>query len=180
MSITRRSRPWGGKGIGIYGGINDVVTNNLLQDTARYFGLGVMKFGVNGSDLLSATVIGNTVLRCGGNGYNQQQQAMMIGNGGDGQSVGTVQTPMSLQTPSLMPCMTALVFRPARTLFFNTTPSSIPDMMGLPWDHPAWGWASSATPSSIPIRCRTEFWTSDANQRRQRLRSHCSGGRLQL
>ena len=81
---------WGGKGIGIYGGINDVVTNNLLQDTARYIGLGVGKFGVNGSDLVSATVTGNTVLRCGGNGYSQQQQAMMVGNGGDGQSVGTV------------------------------------------------------------------------------------------
>src|SRR5258706_3890928 len=81
---------WGGKDIGIYGGINDVVTNNLLHDTARYIGLGVGKFGVNGSDLLSATVLGNTVLRCGGNGYNQQQPAMMIGNGGDGQGVGTV------------------------------------------------------------------------------------------
>jgi len=82
--------PWGGKGIGIYGGINDLVTNNLLQDTARYLGLGVGRFGVNGSDLLSARVMGNTVLRCGGNGYNQQQQAMLIGNSGDGQGVGTV------------------------------------------------------------------------------------------
>jgi len=81
---------WGGKGIGIYGGINDVVANNLLRDTARYIGLGVGKFGVNGSELVSATVLGNTVLRCGGNGYSQQQQAMMIGNGGDGQSVGMV------------------------------------------------------------------------------------------
>jgi Carbohydrate binding module (family 6)/Chitobiase/beta-hexosaminidase C-terminal domain len=83
--------PWGGKCIGIYGGRNITVKNNLLSDTARYLGLGVMKFGVNGSDLLSATVTGNTVLRCGGNGYNQQQQAMMIGNGGDGQGVGTVE-----------------------------------------------------------------------------------------
>jgi len=82
--------PWGGKCMGIYGGINDVVTNNLLRDTARYIGLGVMKFGVNGSDLLAATVMGNTVLRCGGNGYNQQQQALMVGNGGDGQGVGTI------------------------------------------------------------------------------------------
>ncbi len=81
---------WGGKGIGIYGGINQTITNNLLRDTARYIGLGVGKFGVNGSDLISARVIGNVVLRCGGNGYSQQQQAMMIGNGGDGQSVGTV------------------------------------------------------------------------------------------
>ena len=82
--------PWDGKGIGIYGGINDLVTNNLLCDTARYIGLGVGKFGVNGSDLLSATVLGNVVLRCGGNGYSQQQHAMMVGNGGDGQGVGTV------------------------------------------------------------------------------------------
>ena len=81
---------WGGKGIGIYGGINDVVTNNLLCDTARYLGLGVGRFGVNGSDLLSATVTGNTILRCGGNGYLQQQQGMMIGNSSDGQGVGTV------------------------------------------------------------------------------------------
>ena len=80
--------PWGGKGIGIYGGINDHRDEQPALDTARYLGLGVMKFGVNGSDLISATVMGNTVLRCGGNGYNQQQQAMMIGNGGDGQGVG--------------------------------------------------------------------------------------------
>jgi Alpha-1,3-glucanase catalytic domain D1/Carbohydrate binding module (family 6)/F5/8 type C domain/Fibronectin type III domain len=83
---------WGGKGIGIYGGVNEIVTNNLLCDTARYIGLGVGRFGVNGSDLLSATVTGNTVLRCGGNGYSQQQPALVIGNSGDGQSVGTVAT----------------------------------------------------------------------------------------
>ena len=82
---------WGGKNMGIYGGINDLVTNNLLQDTARYTGLGVTKFGVNGSSLYSAIVTGNTVLRCGGNGYNQQQQAMMIGNGGDGQNTGIIE-----------------------------------------------------------------------------------------
>jgi hypothetical protein len=81
---------WGGKGIGIYGGVNEIVTNNLLADTARYIGLGVGRFGVNGSDLLSATVTGNTVLRCGGNGYDQEQPALVIGNSGDGQSVGTV------------------------------------------------------------------------------------------
>ncbi len=82
---------WGGKNIGIYGGINDLVTNNLLMDTARYTGLGVTKFGVNGSSLYSPVVTGNTVLRCGGNGYNQQQQALMIGNGGDGQNTGTIE-----------------------------------------------------------------------------------------
>ncbi len=82
---------WGGKGMGIYGGTNDLVANNLLEDTARYLGLGAMRFGVNGSDLLSARVVGNMILRCGGNGYSQQQQGLMIGNGGDSQGVGTVE-----------------------------------------------------------------------------------------
>lgn len=83
--------PWGGKGLGIYGGINVLAANNLLLDSARYLGLGVMKFGVNGSGLYSAVVSGNTLLRCGGNGYSQQQQAMMIGNGGDGQGTGVIE-----------------------------------------------------------------------------------------
>lgn len=83
--------PWGGKCMGIYGGANDVVANNLLCDTPRYLGLGVMRFGVNGSDLLSAVVTNNVLLRCGGNGYNQQQQGLMIGNGGDSQGVGIVE-----------------------------------------------------------------------------------------
>lgn len=82
--------PWQGKGLGIYGGSGHYVANNLIADTGRYLGLGVGKFGVNGSDLLSATVTGNVVLRSGGNGFNQGQPAMHIGNGGDGQSVGTV------------------------------------------------------------------------------------------
>jgi len=83
--------PWGGKCMGIYGGTNVLVANNLLTDCPRYLGLGVMKFGVNGSDLFSAVVTGNLLLRCGGNGYNQQQQGLMVGNGGDGQSVGSIE-----------------------------------------------------------------------------------------
>jgi hypothetical protein len=82
--------PWGGKGIGIYGGSGHHVENNYISDTARYIGLGVGRFGVNGSDLLSATVSGNTVVRAGGNGFDQGQPALQIGNGGDGQNVGTV------------------------------------------------------------------------------------------
>jgi hypothetical protein len=81
---------WGGKGLAIYGGSGHLVKDNYTSDTARYIGLGVGKFGVNGSDLLSATVVGNVIVRSGGNGYLQQQQAMMIGNDGDGQGVGAV------------------------------------------------------------------------------------------
>ena len=82
--------PWGGKGIGIYGGGGHHVQNNYISDTARYIGLGAGRFGVNGSDLTSAVVTGNTVVRSGGNGYNQGQPALQIGNGGDGQNVGVV------------------------------------------------------------------------------------------
>ncbi|MFE2415598.1 hypothetical protein [Streptomyces hokutonensis] len=59
--------PWGGKGVGIYGGSGHPVKDNYVGDTARYIGLGAGRFGVNGSDLLSATVTGNTVVRSGGN-----------------------------------------------------------------------------------------------------------------
>ena len=82
--------PWGGKGVAIYGGSGHLVQNNYMSDTARYIGLGVGKFGVNGSNLVSATVTGNDVERCGGNAYVQQQPALHIGNGGDGHSVGNV------------------------------------------------------------------------------------------
>ena len=82
--------PWGGKGVGIYGGSGHQVENNYISDTARYIGLGAGRFGVNGSDLLSATVTGNTVVRSGGNAYSQGQPALHIGNGGDGQNTGIV------------------------------------------------------------------------------------------
>jgi Carbohydrate binding module (family 6)/Right handed beta helix region len=82
--------PWGGKGIGIYGGSGHLVQDNYISDTARYIGLGSGRFGVNGSDLSSTTVSDNVVVRSGGNAFSQGQPAMQIGNGGDGQNVGTV------------------------------------------------------------------------------------------
>jgi hypothetical protein len=81
---------WGGKGVAVYGGSGHLVQNNFMSDTARYIGLGIGKFGTNGSNLTSATVTGNTVARCGGNAYVQQQPALHIGNGGDGHSTGSV------------------------------------------------------------------------------------------
>ncbi|WUJ67920.1 carbohydrate-binding protein [Kribbella soli] len=82
--------PWGGKGVGVYGGSGHRIENNYVSDTARYIGLGAGRFGVNGNDLLSASVTGNVVVRSGGNAYNQGQPAFHIGNGGDGQNVGAV------------------------------------------------------------------------------------------
>ena len=82
--------PWGGKGVAIYGGSGHHVENNYVSDTARYIGIGAGRFGVNGSDLTSATVTGNVIVRSGGNAYNQGQPALHVGNGGDGQNTGTV------------------------------------------------------------------------------------------
>ena len=82
--------PWAGKGIGVYGGSGHHVEDNYIADTARYIGLGVGRFGTNGSDMTGATVSGNVVVRSGGNAYFQGQPAMQIGNGGDGQNVGVV------------------------------------------------------------------------------------------
>jgi hypothetical protein len=82
--------PWGGKALGIYGGNNNVITNNFLCDTARYIGMAVgqQANGNNGSSMDNALITGNTILRCGGNGFNQQQAAVVIGDG-----VGGVQNP---------------------------------------------------------------------------------------
>jgi hypothetical protein len=90
MSHNTVIAPWGGKGIGVYGGSGHLVTDNFISDTARYIGLGVGRFGVNGSDMLGATVTGNVIVRSGGNAYFQGQPALQIGNGGDGQNTGTV------------------------------------------------------------------------------------------
>jgi hypothetical protein len=92
ITLTHNSliAPWGGKGIGIYGGSGHLVQDNYISDTARYIGLGAGRFGVNGNDLLSATVSDNVVVRSGGNAYSQGQPALQIGNGGDGQNTGTV------------------------------------------------------------------------------------------
>ncbi|WP_328916154.1 MULTISPECIES: carbohydrate-binding protein [unclassified Streptomyces] len=90
MTNNTTIAPWGGKGIGIYGGSGHLVSGNYISDTARYIGLGAGRFGVNGSDLLSATLSGNVVVRSGGNGYSQGQPALQIGNGGDGQNTGVV------------------------------------------------------------------------------------------
>ena len=92
ITITHNTviAPWSGKGIGIYGGGGHHVEDNFISDTARYIGLGIGRFGVNGSNMTGATVSGNVIVRSGGNGYDQGQPALQIGNGGDGQNVGIV------------------------------------------------------------------------------------------
>src|SRR5258706_4939900 len=70
---------WWAHGIGVYGGINDVVKDNLTYDPSKMTGIFITEFGVNGSTLDSALVQGNVVIRGGGNAYNQQQAAFLVG-----------------------------------------------------------------------------------------------------
>jgi hypothetical protein len=123
--------PWGGKGQAIYGGAGHLVAENLITDTARYIGLGVGKFGVNGSDLESATVVGNTVLRSGGNGYQQQQAAMMIGNGGDGQSSGTVASAYCASNTIQNSLFYAVAFSTGTNIVFQRNTIIAPGLDGI-------------------------------------------------
>ncbi|MFD4522362.1 right-handed parallel beta-helix repeat-containing protein [Streptomyces sp. NPDC058470] len=82
--------PWGGKGVGIFGGSGHVISGNYVSDTSRFIGLAAGRFGVNGSDLTSATVTNNVITRSGGNAYSQNQPTVHIGNASDGQGVGVV------------------------------------------------------------------------------------------
>jgi hypothetical protein len=123
--------PWGGKGVAIYGGSGHVVQNNYMSDTARYIGLGVGKFGVNGSDLQSATVTGNAVVRCGGNAYNQQQPALHIGNGGDGQQVGTVANANLSQNTILDALYNGVAFSTASGIQLQNNTITRPGMNGI-------------------------------------------------
>ena len=102
--------PWGGKGIAVYGGSGHHVEDNYIADTSRYIGLGVGRFGTNGSDMTGATVSGNVVVRSGGNAYFQGQPAMQIGNGGDGQNVGVVSNTVATDNTIVNPVYDGLDF----------------------------------------------------------------------
>jgi alpha-1,3-glucanase-like protein len=123
--------PWGGKGVAIYGGSGHVVRNNYMSDTARYIGLGVGKFGTNGSDLVSATVTGNFVERCGGNAYVQGQPALHIGNGGDGQGVGTVANAIVSNNTIDRALYNAVGFSTSTGIVFEDNTVSLPGLDGI-------------------------------------------------
>ena len=123
--------PWGGKGVAIYGGSGHVVKNNYMSDTARYIGLGVGKFGANGSDLTSATVTGNVVDRCGGNAYVQQQPAMHIGNGGDGQGVGIVENAIVSNNTVNDSLYNAVGFSTSNGIVFENNTINSPGLDGI-------------------------------------------------
>lgn len=81
---------WKGHDLGLYGGVNVIVTGNLLRDDARSRGLAVGRFGANGSGTFSATVTWNTLWRDGGNVFGQQQEAFAIGSNPPGETSGNI------------------------------------------------------------------------------------------
>jgi hypothetical protein len=74
-------------GLGVYGGNNDLVQDNLLCDPANFPGMIVGIF--NGAPLQSAIVKGNVIVRGGGDCYNENQAAIEIG--ASAATVGDVQ-----------------------------------------------------------------------------------------
>jgi alpha-1,3-glucanase-like protein len=58
--------PWWANSMGIYGGKDIVVQNNLLMDAAANNGMAVYPFGTTGQPLESGTISGNVIYRGGG------------------------------------------------------------------------------------------------------------------
>ncbi len=70
--------PWWANGMGIYGGVNDLVENNLICDSVKEHGLYVGVFSSN-APLQTALIKGNTILRGGSFGYGLQMRGLSIG-----------------------------------------------------------------------------------------------------
>jgi len=88
----RRSPPGAGRGrrrLRVAGG--QVVSDNYISDTSRFIRPGRRRFGTNGTDVTSASVTNNVIVRSGGNAYGQLQPRCTSGNAmRPGQQTGTV------------------------------------------------------------------------------------------
>ena len=85
-TITLRSNtvvaPWWANNIGIYGGVNVLVENNLVTDSVKEYGISIGVFSGNltaGGYLQNATIQENTVRRGGSFGYAIQYPGIGIG-----------------------------------------------------------------------------------------------------
>lgn len=68
--------PWWANNLGIYGGVNILVSNNLCMDSVTEFGISVGEFGDSGLPLQSGTVVDNVIAR---GGCFSSQSALRIG-----------------------------------------------------------------------------------------------------
>jgi hypothetical protein len=71
--------PWWADNIGVYGGQNGLVANNLLMDSIKEFGINIGPFTSNGDPIMSAVVQGNLLLRTGSHGYGNQYPGIGAG-----------------------------------------------------------------------------------------------------
>jgi Carbohydrate binding module (family 6) len=81
--------PWWANGLGIYGGGNNVVENNLITDSVKLHGMLIGVFG-SGSPLDSGVVEGNVLLRTGSFGYGNINAAVHLGTENEPNSIGTL------------------------------------------------------------------------------------------
>jgi hypothetical protein len=81
--------PWWADNIGIYGGINNLVANNLATDSVKEYGINIGIF--SGQDYLqTARIQGNVVLRSGDRGYGAYYSAVGIGVSGSPSTITNV------------------------------------------------------------------------------------------
>ena len=84
--------PWWANNIGVYGGTNDIVANNLCTDSVKEFGISIGVFTGNGSAgaLQSGYIEGNTVVRGGSFGYGNKYPGMGVGVTGTPSTVNNI------------------------------------------------------------------------------------------
>ncbi len=82
--------PWWANGLGVYGGANVTVQNNLITDSVKSHGLYVGVFGDGGAALQGGAIEGNTILRGGSLGYGNQTAALQVGTNNETNSISNV------------------------------------------------------------------------------------------
>jgi hypothetical protein len=96
-TITLRNNtvvaPWWANNIGIYGGVNVLVENNLAADSVKEYGISIGVFSGNvsaGGYLQTATIQGNIVQRGGSFGYAHQYPGIGIGVTGTPSTISSI------------------------------------------------------------------------------------------
>lgn len=64
--------PWWANNLGIYGGVNIMVSNNLCLDSVGAYGISAGQFGTSGLPLESGMVVSNVIVRGGSYGFYNQ------------------------------------------------------------------------------------------------------------
>ncbi len=72
--------PWWANGMGIYGGTNVTVKNNLILDSVKLHGMYVTIFGSGGNPMNGALIQDNTIIRGGSHGYGNQNWGLYVGS----------------------------------------------------------------------------------------------------